>query len=473
MRRYICILMLVAGCLCLCTTIQANDLAVYANATVYENPAFDTVVLVEFPFSVNREEFEFYKSDSASDKLVARIFAQVDLYDVAGNALDSNTVYFSVSVQNKKEALKKDFRIFNKMDLLCKPGIYNARITVIDVVSKNKGTFYIENINVVPPQKNNINISGVNLAYMLHYVGEEGMEKYPNTYINGYSVFINPISVFSQKDTIMHVYGEIYNLKYSEGTEGKYQILFNALHENGELYKMLGSSINKKPGSSVVFTKGFNISEIPKGHYNLQIIAADIDAKTIDTLMFPFHKIITEEVMLAAKDIKKYIDPYDTLSLSQKLQLVTYLLNGEQLQTLDNLGEIGKENFLQMYWQDNDSIPSTPINEFRNEILNRYYYVNENFSTDEFKSNGWKTDRARILMKYGVWEERDDHEAPMGGSPFVIWEYNSIGGGLVFVFEDTRGDDEYRLVHSNAIGERFSQVWDDRIKRGFMDFMER
>lgn len=459
--------------MCTGSIIKASEIAVYANATVYENPAFDTVALVEFPFSVNRDEFEFYKSDSTSDKLVARIFAQVDLYNAAGKAIDSNTVYFSVSVQNKIEAVKKDFRIFNKIDLLCKPGIYNARITVIDVVSKNKGTFYIENINVIPPPKDNINISGVNLAYMLHYVGTEGMEKYPNTFINGYSVFINPIAVFSQKDTMMHVYGEIYNLSYTDNSNGKYQILYNALRENGELYKMLGSSINKKPGSSVVFTKGFNISDIPKGHYDLQIIAADIDSKSIDTLLFPFHKIITEEVMLAAKDIRKFKDPYDTLSLSQKLQLVTYLLNGEQLQTLKNLGEVGKENYLQMFWQDNDSIPSTSINEFRNEILNRFYYVNENFSTDEFKTNGWKTDRARILMKYGIWEERDDHEAPMGGSPFVIWEYNSIGGGLIFVFEDNRGDDEYRLVHSNAIGERFSPTWDDRIKRGFMDFLER
>jgi len=62
-------------------------------------------------------------------------------------------------------------------------------------------------------------------------------------------------------------------------------------------------------------------------------------------------------------------------------------------------------------------------------------------------------------MTYGPWEDREDIHAPRSGKPFVIWHYYSMREGLLFVFEDQEGYQEYRLVHSNATGEVYSAEW--------------
>ena len=66
-------------------------------------------------------------------------------------------------------------------------------------------------------------------------------------------------------------------------------------------------------------------------------------------------------------------------------------------------------------------------------------------TTNEFLNNGWNTDRGRIFMQYGVWEQRDDKEAPRSGNSFEVWHYHSLESGLTFIFEDVYGDDAYRV----------------------------
>ena len=449
---------------------ESDNIAVYANATIYANPTYDSLVLVEFPFTLNRSDFEFYKPDSSDSRYFAKIFVQVDLLGVTGFTVDSTTTYFSLVVQSLEEASLKEYRIFNKLRLNIKPGIYSAHMTVIDVVSKAKGTFFIENINVKIPQSEKISISGTNLAYDITYVGEEGFEANPYTYKNGYKVLVNPISVFADTDSILHVYGEIYNLVYDEAMPSKYQLIINVLDNNNNLFKMYGSRLVTKAGTSSVFVQKLSIVDWPAGHYKLEIIAADLAAKTSDTVYLPVHTVSTEMVLATAKTISDFADPYDTLSLKVKSQMLKYLFNGEEEKIFASLGDVGKENYLNMYWKEHDLSPETEINEYRLDIINRYNYVNRRFSTNDVYSNGWLTDRARIYMRYGPWEERDDHEAPRIGNPFVIWHYYSLEGGLLFIFEDYFGDDDYRLVHSNGMGEIYNSEWDEKIKTGYFDF---
>ena len=218
-----------------------NEIAVYANATVYPNPAYDSVSLIEFPFSVNRENFEFYKPDSNDARFLARIFAQVDLLGTTGFPVDSSSTYFSVAVNSIADSRKSGFRIFNKLKLFVKPGVYAARITVYDVVNKNKGQYYIDKINVAPTQANLLQLGGVNLAYNITYVGEEGLKTSPYTYKNGFSITVNPISVYSHTDSIAHIYGEVYNLAYDPDKSDKYNLSINILNADGTIFKRIGS----------------------------------------------------------------------------------------------------------------------------------------------------------------------------------------------------------------------------------------
>jgi GWxTD domain-containing protein len=443
-------------------------LTVYARTTIFNNPIYDSVVLLEFPFSLNRHEFEFYQPDSTDPNLYARIFAQVDLYDSTGLPVDSVNTLFSVRVASREEAARTDYRLFNRLVLFAKPGSYSARITVIDVVSKRKGEFFIGRFVVEPIEKKTVTLGGLCLAYSLRYVGEEPERANDRLVKNGFEVIVNPLSVFSTSDSVIYLYGEVYNLVYPDSIFPLYELSFSAFDENGNLVHSFGVYTLRKPGNSAVITESFDIAGWTVGGYRLQVVVVDLSTSVADTAMISFRIVSPREVQLAMFGASG-ADPYDTLDLETKVNLVTYLLTPEQKAILDRLNDQGKLNFLDQFWLEHDENPSTKIIENRIELIERYEFCNRRFSTNAEKTNGWATDRGRIYMTYGPWDEIDDRIAPIRGNPYQIWYYRGVREGKIFVFEDWTGSGEYRLVHSNVYGEIYNKEWQDKIDQGLPD----
>ncbi len=176
--------------------VNLADIAVYANASVYNNPDLDSVSLVEFPFTLNRNNFEFYKPDSTDSRYFARIFAHVELMDVNGVPVDSTNTLFTVAVASLADAKADDFRLFHKLSLFVKPGIYSARVTIIDVVSKKKGEYYIDKITVEKSSHNNgVNLSVLNTAYNAELVEGDTTKINSPLFKNGYDLLIDRKSV--------------------------------------------------------------------------------------------------------------------------------------------------------------------------------------------------------------------------------------------------------------------------------------
>ncbi len=449
-----------------------EPLAVYAGDIVYANPIYDSVALVEFPFTVNRDEFQFYHPDSSGDNfLYARVFAQVDLISTEGYPVDSARTLFSLKVNDEKEAAAKNFRIFNKLILMVKPGIYTARLTVIDAKSKREGSYFIDKITVNPPVKSGITIGGSFLAYDLKYVGEDDPRYNPRLAKNGFNVLINPINIFSVDDTLMYLYSELYNLPDTL-SDPRYMFGLTIFDDKGGLFRPLGSLVRKSQATTTVVTEPIDIKNWPAGNYRLEMVATDVAEKVSDTFNIPFHIISPQAVQLAAAKVMGGQNSYDSLSVDDKVHLVKYLLTPEQATALNSLTDSGKLNYLAQYWREHDTDPTTPIIENQIETVRRYEFVNRFFSTNAAKTNGWLTDRGRIYMTYGPWDEKDDFETPRIGNPFVVWYYRSIKEGKLFIFEDYTGNSDYRLVHSNVKGEVYSKDWQDRINQGFIDIVE-
>jgi len=454
---------------------KASDdiLAVYAGVTIFDNPIYDSLVLLEFPFSINRYELDFFKTDSTDGSVYARVFAQVDLINTSGYVVDSSRTYFSVKAPSRADTQKTDFRIFNKLMLMTKPGIYAARVTVIDASSKKKGDFFIEKIMIAPVVKSKINIGGTCTAYNITYSPEMNTAANQIFNKNGFNVLINPVSIFANTDTVLYLYGEIYNLKYTPDNKYEYRLSLSVLDNQNNLYLPLGSRLRKKSGTSAVVTQDIDIKKYPTGNYKIEMIATDMETDKSDTAYVPFYIISPEEIQLAASQMFQNTgDSYDSLSLDDKIHLVKYLLTPQQESVLSNLSDSGKVNFLYQYWKEHDSDPSTTVIENRLEYIERYRFVNLRFSDNEMKTNGWLTDRGRIYMTYGPWEEIEDIQAPRIGNAYVIWYYHSIKEGKLFVFEDYTGNLDYRLVHSNVYGEKYDQDWQDRIDQGYIDVYE-
>ena len=109
------------------------------------------------------------------------------------------------------------------------------------------------------------------------------------------------------------------------------------------------------------------------------------------------------------------------------------------------------------FWRKRDTTPETPQNEFRDNYLKLVNTANKEFSG--FR-DGYKSDRGRILLVYGVPDEIERFPLNMEHKEHHIWKFFSIQGGVIFIFVDKQGFGNLELVHSTARGELNDPDWE-------------
>ncbi len=442
-----------------------STLTLYAGAVVFNNPDYDSMAVIEIPFSVNRHELGFYRPTMDDSLFLARVFAQVDLMDIAGRPVDSVSTIFSVRVWQLTDAAREGFRVFNKIDIRARPGIYSARLTVIDASTKRQAVRFITEINIAPPRKVGPTISGVLFAHRIDMVEEGQPGINPRLVRNGLQIIPNPISVYGTSDSVLYFYAEAYNLEYGEEDPGQYRLATSVYNESGVRFHDYGIKTAQKPGSAAVLMGALD-SDGTTGLYTLQLIVTDLTNGLADTSRVLYRVVSEAELLAAIESSREGPDPYDSLALEEKLNIVTYMLAPNEKRTLKQLTEVGQVNFLDQYWRDHDDVPETKLIENRVELIRRYRHSIRYYSTNFERDNGWKTDRGRIYMTYGEYSNMDDYLAPRIDNPFQVWFYESIKEGKYFIFEDEYGDHEYRLVHSNVYGEIYDKEWQEKVDNG-------
>jgi GWxTD domain-containing protein len=94
------------------------------------------------------------------------------------------------------------------------------------------------------------------------------------------------------------------------------------------------------------------------------------------------------------------------------------------------------------FWKGRDPSPGTPANEYRESIQERMEAAATMF-LEPFRRPGWRTDRGRILVKYGRPSQRTVRAGDLDASASELWEYESPR--RVFFFVDDRGSGEFWL----------------------------
>ena len=98
------------------------------------------------------------------------------------------------------------------------------------------------------------------------------------------------------------------------------------------------------------------------------------------------------------------------------------------------------------FWRRHDPTPSTGVNEAYGEFLERFRVVVKSFS--KFKP-GWRTDMGTVYLRDGPPDKVEDRQDSALGRSFQLWYYHSKG--LVYIFEDSIGNGDYRLFSTEMI----------------------
>ena len=114
----------------------------------------------------------------------------------------------------------------------------------------------------------------------------------------------------------------------------------------------------------------------------------------------------------------------------------------------------GKRRFLREFWQKQDPT---------NQGAMRRFYGLVGFANDAFREGGaaqipgWRTDRGRIFLKNGQWDEvlRRPMATPQ---PYEVWKYTR-GRQRYYVFLDRSGVGHYQLIGTNDRQEASQPDW--------------
>jgi GWxTD domain-containing protein len=108
-----------------------------------------------------------------------------------------------------------------------------------------------------------------------------------------------------------------------------------------------------------------------------------------------------------------------------------------------------RDLFIETFWKQRDPTPGTPENEYRDELIKRFKYVNEFFGRATTRE-GWRTDMGRYYIILGPPTSIERFEASLGLVPCQSWSYygdarRDLPPQFVLLFYQRGGVGEYKL----------------------------
>jgi GWxTD domain-containing protein len=285
-------------------------------------------------------------------------------------------------------------------------------------------------------------------------------------YKNSYEVIPNPSTVYGEGLPVLFFYSELYDIDKEINSE--------LLRVDHLLLDVKNNPILKKTkyigrkNQSIVEAGALNISKIPGGTYTLAVVLTDsIQNVSLASSkkVFIYNPSVAQPIAQTFSDNDFIASEFASMGeeeLNEVFELSKYLAKKVEIQQWTGINELdGKRNFLFNFWKVRDQDPTTSLNEFKRDYFKRVEMSNAQYST--FQKKGYKTDRGRVFLLYGEPSEIERYPNQIDSKPYEIWQYNSLEGGVQFVFADLTGFSDYLLLHSTLRGELRDDNWQRKV----------
>jgi GWxTD domain-containing protein len=291
-------------------------------------------------------------------------------------------------------------------------------------------------------------------------------------YKNSLFVIPRPSLFFGAQQSLLYFYIEIYNI--SKGIkQHDYTIQASIVDSANQAVPGVQPILRKKKKlhDSIVEFGEIGLFSLPSSAYYVKVTVIDSIQQEVLSKRKKFY-IYNPKNIASPINIKK--DPFDVspfASLDEKgvkleIEQVRYIMTDQQKSTFKSLKKLdAKTKYLYEFWRAMDPNPNTPENEFYIEYKTRIEYTDLHFGT--MKKKGWMTDRGRVYLVYGPPSDIERFPSSSQYGPYEIWQYNSIEGGVIFIFTELSGFENYTLIHSTKNGEVYNPEYMNMIQRGF------
>lgn len=426
----------------------------------YAQFSYDTTSnFVEFYYSVNQAALQLSEKDNHFLlEGVLKIFVQNqdNMDTVINNQWKINQSLNDTSSMNKQ-------MLIGTMGFILPQGTLKYEVSCFTLENKDKPNI-ISGVMDIKPFVREMSISDIQLASkMIQGSDNTGSMFYKNTY----EVTPVPNVLFGNTQPAMFFYTELYNLQ-SKNIKSDILKLDEAIYNSrGKQVKEKSKYISKNTNSRVE-VGAFILNNYPTDTYTLTIALIDSSGSKASTSSKRFF-VYNPDVQVsdtfqvsATSSISSMFGAMSEEELDDIYQKSKYIATSSEIDKYKKLNTLeGKRTFIDDFWKYRDANPSTPENEYFKDYLQRIEIANERYT--HMGKIGWKTDRGRVYLLYGEPSEIERYPNQLETKPYEIWHYNSIEGGVYFVFADLTGFSDYVLVHSTKRGEISDEDWSRRI----------
>lgn len=424
----------------------------------YAQFGYDTTSnYIEFYYSFNQEELRRVQKDNQTI-VTAKLF--IELNEVSADTAFVSREWSVNNIVDEKAASKS---LVGVLGLIVPKGDYRATVKGYDPNEPEMAKVINETLTVLPRLRNDYSLSDIQLA---SNIKNENANTNSIFYKNTLEVLPNPITVYSKNNPIVFYYAELYGLNL--GSDAPLILQRDLFNSRGILVDQKNKSISRK-NESIVEVGVLNMQKFPTDSYNMVITLFDStqneglsstkrfyminpDVKdTTNTQTFLANYLGSEFGVSSAEELDDMFAKCKYIAASSEI---------DQYEKLDSLNS--KREFFYEFWKKRDPDPTTNENEFKIEYMYRLDFVNERYGS--FYKKGFRTDRGRIYLLYGEPDQIDRYPNETNMKPYEIWYFNSIEGGVYFVFGDLTGFSDYELLSSTKRGEIRDDNWTRRVQ---------
>lgn len=339
------------------------------------------------------------------------------------------------------------------------PGNYRMILTAYDVYdpSRRDSAQFALPVEAYPPSKEAL--SDIELSTSI----QSSTNKQSLFYKNTLEVIPNAGRLYGSGLPVVYYYVEAYNL-LSPGTQGDLTVHTSVTDVSG---KEVLSRDKQKPRAhnSSVEVGTMNISTLRTGTYLFRVSLLDSMKTALATTA---KKVFIYKPGSVALDTtaafgtggvsaSEYAGMTDSM-LDLEFAQSKYIASEAEIVQYARLSDLkGKQQFLYEFWRRRNPDPTVSGNDFKQDYFRRVEFATQNLGHG-FRE-GWKTDRGRVYIVYGAYDEVERFPSSSESLPYEIWHYNNLQGGVIFVFVDRTGLGDYQLVHSTHRSEFHDEQW--------------
>lgn len=457
MRRLLILLPILCVPLLLCSQIRADF--TYARFFAPEKGPY-----LETYLNFDAQSLNY---DSVDGGWQAKI--QVIIYFEQDSTIKEFKKYnVSSPVVTNKNEVKQDF--IDQQRFALEFGKYEMDIEIVDLHGTNDTIRAKQAVFINDPNSTEIQFSDV---IFLQDFSKSNVKNQSLSH-SGYNFVPYVFDFFPTEVENLIFYTELYNFKavYGDSAVGVIRYYLTDMKSGKSLDKFAGYNRLKANDVSVIF-KTINISSLPAGNYQLRFDLLDRNGDNIKSQATNFYRInnnikAPEITKHGAEKFEHYVSNVQSRdSLDYMMMcLVPIAETNDQLFIKKNRKTPDNQiirNFIINFWLARN--PENALRawaEYNLEVMK----VNKAFSSQN--SPGYETDRGYIYLRYGEPNTIRKQENEPSSYPYHIWHYykHPKRSDARYVFYSTElTTNDFRLLHSNVIGEVNNPRWQRDLQR--------